>query len=127
MNSAQTEPVDVDKYIAEYPEHVQVLLQQVRAAIREMAPTAKEKISYGMPTFDLHGNLVHFAAWSKHIGFYPGGGGIKEFEDAIAGYHYAKGSVQFPYDQPMPLALIQEIVRFRVRQNEEKAALKKKK
>ncbi|OIN57529.1 iron chaperone [Arsenicibacter rosenii] len=118
-------PVDINSYIEGYPEATRQLLNQVRAAIREMAPTATEKISYGIPTFDLHGNLVHFAAFKNHIGFYPGAGGIKAFEEALSGYQRAKGSVQFPLNQPMPLSLIQEIVRFRVRENEEKAALKK--
>ena len=125
MQMNANKPADIDSYIEGHPETVQQLLNQVRAAIREMAPTATEKISYGIPTFDLHGNLVHFAAFKHHIGFYPGAGGIKAFEEALSGYQSAKGSVQFPLNQPMPLALIQEIVRFRVRENEEKAAFKK--
>lgn len=125
MQMNANKPADIDSYIEGHPEAVKQLLNQVRAAIREMAPTATEKISYGIPTFDLHGNLVHFAAFKHHIGFYPGAGGIKAFEEALSGYPTAKGTIQFPYKEPIPLALIQEIVRFRVRENEEKAALKK--
>jgi len=114
-------PSPVDSYIAGFPEHTRSLLEAVRAAIRKAAPGAEEVISYQMPTFRLYGNLVHFAAWKNHIGFYPGAGGIQAFERELSRYKGAKGSVQFPVDQPLPLALIARIVKFRVKQNTERA------
>jgi uncharacterized protein YdhG (YjbR/CyaY superfamily) len=94
----------------------------MRKVISEQAPEAREKISYQMPTFDLHGNLVHFAAYAKHIGFYPTSSGIKAFEHKFAKYKFSKGAVQFPLDEPLPLPLIREIVRFRVAENIKKKA-----
>lgn len=104
----------IDEYIAAFPADVQERLRQMRAVIREAAPEAQEKISYQMPTFFLHGNLVHFAAFKNHIGFYPAPRGIEEFKDELAVYKGAKGSVRFPLDQPLPLDLIRRIVQFRV-------------
>ena len=109
-------PQDIDAYIAGFPGPVQLQLAQVRAAVRRAAPKATEAIRYGIPTFVQGENLVHFAAFRRHIGFYPGPSGIVEFEDEIACYKNAKGSVQFPIDAPMPLRLIGRIVRFRVRE-----------
>ena len=102
-------------------------MQEIRAAIRETAPEAEEVISYQMPTFKLKGNLVHFAAFKNHIGFYPTPTGIESFEKELSAYKGAKGSVQFPLDQPMPLDLIRRIVKLRVAENLEKAEAKSKK
>lgn len=102
----------IDEFIAQYPEDVQVILQIIRQTIQEVAPDAKEKISYGIPTFTLNGkNLVHFSAYEKHIGFYPGSAPIKEFEKELSGYKTSKGTVQFPLDRPIPYDLIQKITK----------------
>jgi len=111
---------NIDDYIANFPEDVQKVLEQVRVTIQKAAPQAEEAISYQMPTFKLNGNLVHFAAWKNHIGFYPTPSGTKEFQKEIAKYVFAKGSIQFPLNEPMPLALITKIVNFRVKENEGK-------
>jgi uncharacterized protein YdhG (YjbR/CyaY superfamily) len=110
----------IDEYIADFPTDVQKILQQIRATIKEAAPEAGEKISYGMPTFTLKGNLIHFAAFKNHIGLYPTPNGIEEFKEELSAYKGAKGSVQFPIDKPMPLALITRIVKFRVKKSLEK-------
>ena len=107
----------IDEYIATCPEHVQKILQELRAVIKAAAPEAEEKFSYQMPTFALYGNLVHFAAHKNHIGFYPTPSGIEAFKEELAVYKGAKGSVQFPLDQPLPWDLIGRIVRFRVAEN----------
>jgi len=109
---------NIDDYIANFPEDVQKVLEQVRVTVQKAAPQAEEAISYQMPTFKLNGNLVHFAAWKNHIGFYPTPSGTKEFQKEIAKYVFAKGSIQFPLNEPMPLALITKIVNFRVKENE---------
>lgn len=124
-NSSPIETIDV--YIAQFPSEIQVILQKIRLIVREAAPEATEKISYQMPTFELHGNLVHFAAFKKHIGFYPTPSGVEEFKDELAPYVNAKGSIQFPLDQPTPYDLIEKIVKFRVAENLQKAEEKKKK
>ncbi|MBP1995744.1 iron chaperone [Paenibacillus eucommiae] len=116
----------IDAYILEFPPEVQEILQTLRTAIQKAAPEAKEKISYQMPTFELSGNLVHFAAYKNHIGFYPGAGGIEAFKQELSVYKGAKGSVQFPLGKPLPYELISRIVAFRVAQNMEKAVRKKK-
>ena len=120
-------PQDIDAYIAGFPEDVQAKLEKLRATIHQAAPGAQEKISYQMPTFFLEGNLVHFAAYKNHIGFYPTPSGIEQFKDALSVYKSAKGSVQFPLDQPIPYELVGEIVAFRVDENLAKAAAKRKK
>lgn len=107
----------MDEYIATFPAEIQEKLQEMRAAIRAAAPDAEEKISYQMPTFALKGNLVHFAAFKHHIGFYPAPRGIEAFKDELARYKGAKGSVQFPLDEPLPLDLVGRIVKFRVAEN----------
>lgn len=104
----------MDEYIALFPAEVQETLQRLREVIHEAAPEAVEKISYQMPTFALHGNLVHFAAFQKHIGFYPGASGIAAFTNELSGYKGAKGSVQFPIGEQPPYELISRIVKFRV-------------
>jgi len=116
---------DIDGYIAGFPQDVQTILEQVRATIKAAAPEAGETISYAIPTFTLHGNLVHFAAFKNHIGFYPTPTGIDEFEQELSVYKQGKGSVQFPLDKPMPLDLITRMVKFRIKKNSEKAAKKK--
>lgn len=110
-------PPDIDAYIAAFPAEIRERLEKVRATIRKAAPDAHEKISYQIPTFALCGNLVHFAAFERHIGFYPGASGIKRFARELARYDSAKGSVQFPHDEPVPLGLIRRIVGFRVKEN----------
>ncbi len=116
----------IDDYIAGCAEAVQLRLEKIRATINKAAPEAEEAISYQMPTFKLHGNLVHFMAHTKHIGFYPAPSGITAFQDELAKYASAKGSVQFPLDKPIPYALIGKIVKFRVTENLERAAAKAK-
>lgn len=110
-------PESVDAYIAGFPPEIQEILQAVRRAVREVAPEAQEAIRYGIPTFILNGNLVHFAAFKHHIGFYPAPTGMEEFREELSRYPCGKGSVQFPLDQPIPLDLIQRITRFRVQEN----------
>ncbi|MFM9984774.1 MAG: iron chaperone [Flavobacteriales bacterium] len=111
---------EVDKYIAGFPEEVQLKLDEIRSIIRKNAPDAFEKMSYGIPTFDLNGNLVHFAGYKHHVGFYPGANGIEAFKDEFEKYKWAKGSVQFPLDKKLPVTLITRIVKYRVKQNLEK-------
>ena len=114
MKSSASSPTAIDEYIASFPPEVRARLSKVRATIRRHAPKAEERMSYGIPTFFLDGNLVHFAAFARHIGLYPGPSGITAFRDALARYKSAKGSVQFPHDEPLPLDLIADIVKFRV-------------
>jgi len=113
-------PGNIDDYIAGFPENIQEVLEQIRATIKKAAPDANETISYAIPTFTLNGNLVHFAAFKNHIGFYPAPAGIEAFEKELSAYKTGKGSVQFPLDQPMPLRLITQIVQYRVLKNLEK-------
>jgi uncharacterized protein YdhG (YjbR/CyaY superfamily) len=110
-------PTTIDEYIAQFPEDVQQILLKIRAVIKEAAPGAVEKISYQLPTFYLNGNLVHFGVHKHHIGFYPTPPGIAAFQEELSVYKGAKGSVQFPLDEPMPYELISQIVRFRVAEN----------
>ena len=120
-------PQNVDEYISCFPKDVQAKLEKLRATIREAAPEAEEKISYQMPTFALEGNLVHFAAYKKHIGFYPTPSGIKKFKEKLSAYKGAKGSVQFPLDEPIPYELVRKIVAYRVKENLEKAEARRRK
>jgi uncharacterized protein YdhG (YjbR/CyaY superfamily) len=119
-------PKDIDEYIAGFPEDVREKLQKIRMTIREAAPDAEEKISYQMPTFYLKGNLVHFAAFQKHIGFYPTPTGTEKFQKELAAYKVAKGTARFPLDKPIPFDLITEIVKFRVKENLARAESKQK-
>ncbi len=114
----------MDEYIATFPEEIQKILQELRATIKASAPDAEEKISYQMPAFALKGNLVYFAAWKNHIGFYPTSSGTQAFKLELSIYESAKGSVKFPLDQPLPLELISKIVKFRVAENLKKAEIK---
>jgi uncharacterized protein YdhG (YjbR/CyaY superfamily) len=107
----------IDEYILQFPPEVQEILETLRKVIKEAAPEAEEKMSWQMPTFALHGNLVHFAAHKNHIGFYPAPTGIDAFKNELAEYKGAKGSVQFPIKKPMPYELISKIVKFRVAEN----------
>ncbi|MBI5283887.1 MAG: DUF1801 domain-containing protein [Chloroflexi bacterium] len=111
----------IDGYIDTFPDEVQRLLEKVRQTIRKAAPGAVEAISYQMPTFKLNGkNLVHFAAWKNHIGFYPTPSGTEAFKKELSPYKGAKGSVQFPMDRPIPYALVRRIVLFRVKEQQAK-------
>ena len=120
-------PKDIDGYISQFPADVQAILEKVRATIRHAAPEAKETISYLMPAFKLHGMLVYFAAWEKHIGLYPPISGDKALEKAVARYSGPKGNLQFPLDEPIPYNLIARIVRLRLKQDTAKAAARRKK
>jgi uncharacterized protein YdhG (YjbR/CyaY superfamily) len=124
MEARRTIPKNIDDYIAQCPKEIRERLQTLRQTIHEAAPGAEEAISYKMPAFKLHGNLVYFAAFKSHIGFYPIPTGVAKFEKELAPYHTAKGSVQFPNDQPLPLALVRKIVAFRVKENLERSAAK---
>jgi uncharacterized protein YdhG (YjbR/CyaY superfamily) len=126
MRTNQTAPKDIDEYIAGFPNDVQKILQKIRMTIRKAAPDAEETIKYQMPTFTLKGNLVHFAAFKKHIGFYPVPRGIERFKDELSVYEGEKSTVRFPLDKPIPFALISRIVKFRVKKNLEKAETKSK-
>ncbi|WP_139991831.1 iron chaperone [Paenibacillus paridis] len=117
----------IDQYVANYPPEIQDILEQIRSVIKKAAPEATEKIGYQMPTFVLHGNLVHFAAYKNHIGLYPAPSGIEAFKQQLSPYKGAKGSIRFPLDEPIPYELISEIVKYRVAENIEKAANKKAK
>ena len=117
MKTINAQIDSIDTYIAQFPDDVQARLQKLRTTILNLAPGATEAMSYQIPTFKLNGNLVHFAAFKKHIGFYPGAAGIAAFQDELAGYKSATGSVQFPLDQAWPLDLVKKIVKFRVAQN----------
>jgi uncharacterized protein YdhG (YjbR/CyaY superfamily) len=118
-------PKNIDAYIAGFPEEIAEGLEKIRAIIHQAAPEAKEAIKYGMPTFILNGNLIHFAAFKKHFGLYPTPSGIEAFKEKLAPYKGAKGSTQFPYNKPLPLDLISEIVLFRVQENREQATKNK--
>ena len=118
---------NVDEYIDGFPAETQKLLEQLRSTIIEAAPKAEEVISYSMPAYKYEGMLVYFAGYKNHIGFYPGAAVVESFKKEISGYKWAKGSVQFPIDEPIPVKLVTKIVKFRVKQNKEKAAAKAKK
>jgi uncharacterized protein YdhG (YjbR/CyaY superfamily) len=120
-------PSNIDEYIAAFPPTVQTILQKIRATIRRAAPNAEETISYRMPTFTLHGVLVHFAAFKAHVGFYPPVRGDHELMKQISLYAGEKGNLRFPLDKPIPYALISKIVKLRVRQNLEKEATRRAK
>jgi uncharacterized protein YdhG (YjbR/CyaY superfamily) len=108
----------IDEYIRSFPANIQNILEKIRRTIRKAAPDAVEAISYQMPTFKLNGkNLVHFAAFNNHIGFYPTASGIEAFKKALANYKWSKGAVQFLIDKPVPFDLVEKIVKFRVTEN----------
>jgi uncharacterized protein YdhG (YjbR/CyaY superfamily) len=127
MKTEQTIHETIDDYIADFPPDVQAILKKLRATIRKAAPDAEEAMKYRLPTFVLNGNLVHFGAFKKHIGFYATPTGNEKFRKELAVYEGAKGSVQFPLDKPIPYDLVSRMVKFRVKENLEKAAAKRKK
>jgi uncharacterized protein YdhG (YjbR/CyaY superfamily) len=120
-------PRNIDEYIARFPQDVQERLQELRGIVRTAAPEAEEAIKYQMPTFVLHENLVHFAGFQNHIGFYPTPSAIEAFSAELAAYKSAKGSVQFPLDKPVPFALIKKMVEFRVKETRARIASRKRK
>jgi uncharacterized protein YdhG (YjbR/CyaY superfamily) len=127
MAADKITPKTIDEYIASFPKDVQEILEKIRLTVRSAAPDAQETIKYEMPTFTLQGNLVFFAAFKKHIGFYPPPTGLEKFKNELSVYQGPKGSLIFPLDKPIPYDLISEIVTFRVKENLEKAEAKRKK
>lgn len=119
-------PKDVEQYIAGYPPVIRKMLSQMRAAIRKAAPAANEVISYGMPAYKSDGMLLYFAAHTSHLGFYPFTSAIKAFQKELSGYETSRGTVRFPFGKPLPATLIAKMVKFRMKENLEKAKLKKK-
>jgi uncharacterized protein YdhG (YjbR/CyaY superfamily) len=124
MKAKQAAPKNIDDYIAPFPKDIQAKLQKIRATIKKAAPKAEEAIKYQMPTFTLNGNLVHFAAYKNHIGFYPAPSGIEAFKKELAAYESGKGTLRFALDKPIPFGLISKVVKFRVKKNLEKASTK---
>ena len=127
MKTNATTPKDIDEYIARFPRDVQEKLEQIRKTVRKAAPDAEEAISYQIPTFTLHGNLVHFAAFKEHIGFYPAPRGNEQFRQELSAYEGGKGTVRFPLDKPIPFDLITKMVKFRVEEDVKRAEAKRKK
>lgn len=125
MKTERKGHTSINEYIQSFPKEIRKILNELRTAIKTAAPGATERISYQIPTFYLNGNLVHFAAFKNHIGFYPTSSGISAFQDELKGYKSAKGSVQFPIDRPLPVDLIKRIVRYRVEENTRKPKKKK--
>jgi uncharacterized protein YdhG (YjbR/CyaY superfamily) len=121
-----TKAVSVDEYMAKYPNDVQSIMEQVRDTIKKAAPNSEEVISYSMPAFRQNGILVYFGGFKNHLGFFPTAKGVEAFKKELSAYKGAKGSIQFPYDKPMPLDLISRIVKFRAKQDSEKTKAKKK-
>lgn len=119
-----TTPATTDSYIGSFPHETQQLLEQLRTIIKETAPEAEEKISYGMPGYKLNGMLVYFAGYAKHIGFYPGVACIVAFEEELSGYKTSKGTVQFPLNKPLPTELIIQLVKFKINENLQRKKLK---
>ncbi len=117
----------VDTYISSFHKNVQLRLEKMRTTIRKAAPAAEEVINYGIPTFTLNGNLVHYATYKNHIGFYPSPSGIEAYKEELSVYEGAKGSIKFPIEKPLPFSLITKIVKFRVKENLAKAEAKKPK
>jgi uncharacterized protein YdhG (YjbR/CyaY superfamily) len=127
MENSRVGFTSIDEYIVTFPEEIQKILQELRATIKDAAPGAEEKISYQMPAFALKGNLVHFAAWKNHIGFYGASSAIQVFKNELSIYAGEKGTLKFPIDKPLPLELISKIVKFRVAENLKKAEMKSSK
>lgn len=125
MEKNQKNITTIDEYISQFPEHVQLILNELRTEIKKSAPNVKEGISYKMPSFYQHSVLVYFAAYKNHIGFYPTASGIAAFEKDLSEYKYSKGAIQFPIDKPLPFDLISKIVSFRVEDDFNKNLLKK--
>ncbi|MBN1439142.1 MAG: DUF1801 domain-containing protein [Anaerolineales bacterium] len=128
MKPGEPIPQDIETYVRAFPPDVQAVLRKIRAAIRKAAPDGREAIKYQLPTFTLFGrNLVHYGAFRRHIGFYPTPSGTSEFRKELLPYPVSKGAVQFPLDKPIPFGLIEKIVRFRVKEERERADRKTKK
>jgi uncharacterized protein YdhG (YjbR/CyaY superfamily) len=127
MRTKQTTPKNIDEYIAGFPNDVQEILEKIRTTIRKAAPEAEEKISYQIPTFTLKGSyLIYFAAYKKHIGLYPAPRGAEKFKEELSAYEGGKGTLRFPLGKPIPFGLISRIVKFRIKENLEKAKAKAK-
>ena len=126
MRTDRPNAESIDEYIASFPPDIQDILQKVRNTITRAAPQAEEAIRYQMPTFTLEGNLVHFAAFKKHIGLYPTPSGTERFRADLSPYKTGKGSIRFPLDRPIPYELIARIVKFRVKENLERAKARRK-
>jgi uncharacterized protein YdhG (YjbR/CyaY superfamily) len=126
MGSSKKGITSIDAYIATFPESIQKKLQKLRLVIKAAAPDATEKISYQMPTFYLNGNLVHFAAFKHHFGFYPTPSGTEQFQKELSAYKTSKGAIQFPIDKPIPYDLVTRIVEYRVIENRRRAGSTKK-
>ena len=124
MQSIKSVAKDIDAYLSTQPQHVRVMLEDLRQTIRKAAPKAEEAISYQMPAFKFHGMLVYFAGYKNHIGFYPTSSAIKAFAKELSAYAGAKGTVRFPLDKPIPMALIRKIVKHRIKENLAKENLK---
>lgn len=124
MKSQRAAYGSIDEYIATFPGDVQAILQSLRATIHDVAPEAEERISYQMPAFALHGDLVYFAAYKNHIGFYPTSSGVQTFAHELADYECTKGAIRFPISHPLPMDLIRRIVEFRVAENAARAEVK---
>jgi uncharacterized protein YdhG (YjbR/CyaY superfamily) len=110
----------IDEYISTFPKNIQSILQELRQVIKESAPNAEEAIRYQIPTFRLNGNLIHFAAFKKHIGFYPTSSGTESFKNELSNYETSKGTIRFPLDKPIPFDLVKKIVLYRVKENTSK-------
>jgi len=121
MQKKNKRPETIDEYIAAFPKNVQVLLKEMRTAIRSSAPGATEAISYQIPTFRLNGNLVHFGAFKNHIAFFPTSSGVKAFQKELSSFATSKGTVRFPLDKPLPIGLVKRIVKYRVKEQTEEA------
>jgi uncharacterized protein YdhG (YjbR/CyaY superfamily) len=124
MKSGMKTAENIDSYIAEFPSNVQKSLKHLRKLIKKLVPTATETIKYGMPTFVLQGNLVHFAAYQHHIGFYPAPDVITHFEKQLKPYQTSKGAIQFPINEPLPYELIEQMVIYRLKMHQQKLDLK---
>jgi uncharacterized protein YdhG (YjbR/CyaY superfamily) len=118
-------PKNFEEYIVAFPVATQKILEQLRKTIKQTAPEAEEGISYGMPSFRQNGRLLYYAAFKNHIGLYPMATGIEAFKTKLSAYKWAKGSIQFPLQKPLPIELITEIVKFRVKENFEKSRTSK--
>ena len=127
MKTDQTTPKTIDDYIASFPPDVRAILEKLRATIRKAAPGAEAAIKYRLPTFVLSGNLVHFGAFKRHIGFYATSTGHKQFRQELSAYEGSKGSVQFPLDKPIPYGLVSKMVKFRVQENLARSIANRKK
>ena len=120
MRSNSKTAANVDEYIEQFPANVQAILQKLRDTIKKTAPAAEELISYQMPAFKYHGMLVYFAGYKNHIGFYPTSSPMKVFKDRLTNYKTSKGAIQFPINEAIPLTLVKDIVKFRIKENLEK-------